>query len=133
MNQKHICAILPVSLRFVLFSCLGDKSSNLKFASILSVAFPIHMHCLREPRAKMPLCSVTNKPGAFERSNRMLIKGLMRRKNKQTNYCASKNSCYQEIKTLHVAHAACLCLCSTLLFKSGVVSAMYKDLQKINL
>lgn len=66
-TQSHL--VLPISLRFFLLQCLGDKTSNLKFASILSAAFPIHMHHLQEPRAKMPLCSVTAQPGAVRRSN----------------------------------------------------------------
>lgn len=66
-TQSHV--VLPVSLRFFFLQCLGDKTSNLKFASILSAAFPIHMQRLQEPRAKMPLCSVTAQPGAVRRSN----------------------------------------------------------------
>lgn len=88
----HSHAVIPISLRFVLLECLGDETSDLKFASILSVAFPIHMHRLQEPRAKMPLYSVTNKPGAVKRCTRMLIKGLMKNK-KQTNLLL----CLQEL------------------------------------
>lgn len=65
--QSHV--VPPISLRFFLLQCLGDKTSNLKFASILSAAFPIHMQRLQEPRAKMPLRSVTAQPGAVRRSN----------------------------------------------------------------
>lgn len=128
-TQSHV--VLPISLRFFLLQCLGDKTSNLKFASILSAAYPIHMHHLQEPRAKMPLCSVTAQPGAVRRSNNVNKRADEEQKNKQTCYCACKNCCYQEIKKLHVAYAAWLH--SALLFNSEITATRYKenqDLQK---
>lgn len=128
-TQSHI--VLSISLRFFLLQCLGDTTSSLKFASILSAAFPIHMHRLQEPRAKMPLCSVTAQPGALRRSNNVNKRADEEQKINKPALVPVRIAATRKLKN-YTWHMLPGCT-QALLFSSKIVATRYKenqDLQK---
>lgn len=89
------------------------------------------MHCLQEPRAKMPLCSVTAQPGALRRSNNVNKRADEEQKINKPALVPVRIAATRKLKN-YTWHMLPGCT-QALLFSSEIVATRYKenqDLQK---